>query len=75
MALSSAEYARRVRFLREAEERGEVADSLTYRRSLIERMKCGEISHSEVVRILNKRKREAKKRGLKLRNDFFKRTF
>lgn len=52
------------RALREAEESGQVADSLEVRKGLIARMKAGEMTLAEIQEELRKIQRGAHRRGL-----------
>lgn len=55
-----------------AEASGELADSQSVRLALIQRMHAGEITLEQVQSELAKIKRNAKKNGLKTRNQVFR---
>lgn len=56
--------------LREAEARGEVADSIDVRMALVKRFKAGEITLDQMQAELAKIKRDAKQAGKLTRADF-----
>lgn len=58
-------------WIKEAEARGKVADSMTVRLALLSRVKSGEISLEQAQEELAKIKREAKKNGQLTRNQAF----
>ncbi|WP_116817914.1 hypothetical protein [Pseudomonas syringae] len=55
-----------------AEEKGLVADSTAYRQSLVLKMKSGEYTQEQALSELRKVKREAKKNGLKTRDQVWR---
>lgn len=59
--------------LKKAEASGEVADSMEYRRSLIEKMKCGEMTLEQIQAELAKTQRAAKRNGKTTRAEAYRR--
>lgn len=59
--------------LKEAEQRGIVADSLDVRKALLDRMKSGEITFEEMQKELAGIKRNAKKNGKITREEVYRR--
>ncbi|WP_346399937.1 hypothetical protein [Pseudomonas syringae] len=55
-----------------AEEQGLVADSTAYRQSLVLKMKSGEYTQEQALSELRKVKRDAKKNGLKTRDQVWR---
>ncbi|WP_122499978.1 hypothetical protein [Pseudomonas viridiflava] len=55
-----------------AEEQGLVADSMAYRQSLVLKMKSGEYTQEQALSELRKVKRDAKKNGLKTRDQVWR---
>lgn len=55
-----------------AEASGQVADSMDVRTALVEKMKRGEMTLSEVQQELKRIKRSAKKNGMKTRNQIWR---
>ncbi|RML58313.1 hypothetical protein ALQ93_00354 [Pseudomonas syringae pv. pisi] len=55
-----------------AEEQGLVADSTAYRQWLVLKMKSGEYTQEQALSELRKVKREAKKNGLKTRDQVWR---
>ncbi|WP_122408966.1 hypothetical protein [Pseudomonas viridiflava] len=55
-----------------AEEQGLVADSTAYRQSLVLKMKSGEYTQEQALSELLKVKRDAKKNGLKTRDQVWR---
>lgn len=55
-----------------AQESGQVADSMEVRLALVKRMQAGEITLEEMQAELARIKRNAKKNGLKTRNQVFR---
>jgi hypothetical protein len=59
--------------LAKAEAAGEVADSMDVRKAIMKRFHDGEITLEEAQSMITKIKRDAKKSGKLIRNDFYKR--
>lgn len=55
-----------------AEEQGLVADSTAYRQSLVLKMRSGEYTQEQALAELRKVKRDAKKNGLKTREQVWR---
>lgn len=55
-----------------AEEQGLVADSTSYRQSLVLKMQSGEYTQEQALAELRKVKRDAKKNGLKTRDQVWR---
>ena len=58
--------------LAKAEANGQIADSLEFRKELIKRMQCGEITIAESQRLLAQCKRNASKNGKTTRDKAFR---
>ncbi len=67
-----SKYKRKLDALKTAEDQGLVADSMEYRKSLIEKLHAGIITLDELQSELKKTKRNAKKNGLKTRNMIYR---
>ena len=62
------------RAMKQAEENGEIADSMDVRMNLLERVKSGEITLAESQKELVKIKRDAKKSGKLTRQQVYTRS-
>lgn len=70
--MDPTELAQRKSALKKAESEGAVADTMSVRLALMERVRSGEITLQQAQAELAKLKSQARKDGQLLRNDFFR---
>lgn len=70
--MDSIEYTRRSQALKTAEGKGDVADSMKVRHALMERVRAGEITLQEAQAELAGLKKQARKDGQLIREDFYR---